>query len=197
VHVGHLGMSGTTEVELDGVAKAALEGDDPKVLVTVTSSPIDAAEPMIEEYLDDAIYALNELEVSAIVTVPRSIETECTPAPHVLLTSFVPHDAVIPKCDVVVANGGWGTVARTLSAGIPSVLVPLFLDQPANAEICDELGVSKAIDYDDLDDEVLAAGITEVIAKGPEMRAVVGEIATEFEGLGGAPEAARRIAALI
>jgi len=45
--------------------------------------------------------------------------------------------------------------------------------------------------------EEYAAAITEVIAKGPDMRAVVSEIAAEFASQGGAPEAARRIAAVI
>jgi sterol 3beta-glucosyltransferase len=42
----------------------------------------------------------------------------------------VPHDWLFPRMAAVVHHGGSGTTAAGLRAGVPSILVPFFADQP-------------------------------------------------------------------
>jgi len=43
---------------------------------------------------------------------------------------FVPHDWLFPRVAAVVHHGGAGTMAASLRAGVPSIMIPFFGDQP-------------------------------------------------------------------
>ncbi|NOZ28310.1 MAG: glycosyltransferase family 1 protein [Chloroflexi bacterium] len=49
---------------------------------------------------------------------------------HVIKIDFAPHDWLFPRMAAVVHHGGAGTTAAGLRAGVPSVIVPFFGDQP-------------------------------------------------------------------
>lgn len=49
---------------------------------------------------------------------------------NVLLVPEVPHDWLFPQMAGVVHHGGMGTTAAGLRAGVPSLLTPIFGDQP-------------------------------------------------------------------
>ncbi|MEG9249610.1 glycosyltransferase [Arthrobacter sp. Soc17.1.1.1] len=48
----------------------------------------------------------------------------------VLVTTSVPHDAVLPRAEAAVHHGGIGTVQAATAAGTVSVVVPFIADQP-------------------------------------------------------------------
>ncbi|CAA0088883.1 O-mycaminosyltylonolide 6-deoxyallosyltransferase [Zhongshania aliphaticivorans] len=50
--------------------------------------------------------------------------------PNVLVIDAAPHDWLFPRVALAVHHGGAGTTAATIKAGIPSVVVPFFGDQP-------------------------------------------------------------------
>jgi UDP:flavonoid glycosyltransferase YjiC (YdhE family) len=49
---------------------------------------------------------------------------------RVFAVGAVPHDWLFPRVAAAVHHGGAGTVAASLRAGVPSVLVPFMADQP-------------------------------------------------------------------
>jgi len=53
----------------------------------------------------------------------------------------VPHDWLFPRMAAVVHHGGAGTTAAGLRAGVPSILVPFFGDQPYWGRRVHALGV--------------------------------------------------------
>ncbi|WP_369807305.1 glycosyltransferase, partial [Mycobacterium sp. 852002-51057_SCH5723018] len=55
---------------------------------------------------------------------------ETPPFDHVLVVDAVNHGAVLPTCRAVVHHGGAGTTAAGLRAGIPALILWLWLDQP-------------------------------------------------------------------
>jgi UDP:flavonoid glycosyltransferase YjiC (YdhE family) len=59
----------------------------------------------------------------------------------VLKIDFAPFDWLFPKMAAVVHHGGAGTTATGLRAGVPSIIVPFFGDQPFWAWRVKQLGV--------------------------------------------------------
>lgn len=49
---------------------------------------------------------------------------------HVFMTESVPHSWLFPRMAAVAHHGGAGTTAAGLAAGIPSIVIPFFGDQP-------------------------------------------------------------------
>lgn len=64
--------------------------------------------------------------------------------PGVFMLDNAPHDWLFPRMGAVVHHGGSGTTGAGLRAGVPSLLVPFFADQPFWAERVAALGVGPA-----------------------------------------------------
>jgi MGT family glycosyltransferase len=96
----------------------------------------------------DAIDALSLLPVRVLVTVGRDRDPRDIGAvgPNVHVARWVPQADVMPHADVMVCHGGSGTVTMGLAAGVPTVVVPLFADQPHNARRVADLGAGIALD---------------------------------------------------
>lgn len=71
-----------------------------------------------------------------------SLSTQRAELPaEVLAIEAVPHDWLFPQMAAAVHHGGAGTTAAALRAGLPSVIVPVFGDQPFWARRVRALGV--------------------------------------------------------
>eukprot|EP00931_Biecheleriopsis_adriatica_P038510 TRINITY_DN22047_c0_g1_i1.p1 TRINITY_DN22047_c0_g1~~TRINITY_DN22047_c0_g1_i1.p1 ORF type:complete len:524 (+),score=87.82 TRINITY_DN22047_c0_g1_i1:55-1626(+) len=60
---------------------------------------------------------------------------------NVLFVTKAPHEWLFPRCACVVHHGGAGTTAASLRAGVPTVIMPIFLDQFDHAVMISRLGV--------------------------------------------------------
>ncbi|MFN8579124.1 MAG: glycosyltransferase [Candidatus Sericytochromatia bacterium] len=77
----------------------------------------------------------------------------------------IPHDWIFPKINAVIHHCGAGTTSATLRAGIPSISVPFFGDQPFWSNQIYKLGLStKPINRKDLNSSNLREAIIESIA---------------------------------
>jgi UDP:flavonoid glycosyltransferase YjiC (YdhE family) len=96
----------------------------------------------------DALDALALLPVRVLVTVGRNRDPrELGPVgPNVHVARWIPQADVMPHAAAMVCHGGSGTVRAALAAGTPMVVVPLFADQPYNADRVAELGAGIALD---------------------------------------------------
>jgi len=107
----------------------------------------------------------------------------------------VPHDWLFPRVAAVVHHGGAGTTAAGLRAGVPSVLVPHFGDQPFWARQVMRLGVGpKAIRRKRMTVGKLGAAIaTAVTDENIRARAAaLGERIRTEDGVGQAIEVVER-----
>lgn len=59
----------------------------------------------------------------------------------------VPHDWLFPRVSAVVHHGGAGTTAAGLRAGCPTLICPIFGDQPFWGEVVHQLGAGAAPIY--------------------------------------------------
>jgi len=104
-------------------------GDDPLVLVAMSST---------YQRQDDALRrvaaALGALPVRAVVTTGPAIDpTTMQAPPNVTVVQSAPHADVLRHAAAVVTHGGHGTVAKTLAAGVPMLVMPMGRDQGDNA----------------------------------------------------------------
>jgi UDP:flavonoid glycosyltransferase YjiC (YdhE family) len=82
---------------------------------------------------------------------------------EIFLVDEVPHDWLFPQVAAAVYHGAAGTTAAALRAGIPSIVVPFFADQPIWGERLHLLGVApKPIPRKELTAEALAQSIQQV-----------------------------------
>ena len=76
----------------------------------------------------------------------------------------IPHSWLFPQMACIVHHGGAGTTAANFRAGVPSVIIPFFGDQPFWAYQAGLLGVSPPmINTKNLTVETLAQAITTAV----------------------------------
>ncbi|WP_392530000.1 glycosyltransferase [Nostoc sp. C117] len=108
---------------------------------------------------------------------------------RVFVIKEVPHDWLFPQVPAVVHHGGASTTAAVLRAGVPSVTVPFFADQPIWGEKLNRLGVSPApIPYKKVSEETLAAAI-EVVLHDRGMQAKAQDLGEKIRGEDGVANA--------
>jgi sterol 3beta-glucosyltransferase len=112
---------------------------------------------------------------------------------NVFSLDYAPHHWLFPRMAAVVHHGGAGTTAAGLAAGLPSVIVPFFGDQPNWAQIVYELGAgTKPIPRHKLTADKLVAAIQEATSN-PTMQAKAAEIGAKIRAENGASEAVKAV----
>jgi UDP:flavonoid glycosyltransferase YjiC (YdhE family) len=93
------------------------------------------------------IAGLRDEPLTLVVTVGRDQDpADYGPQPgNVHIERYIPLSLLLPRCDVVVTNGGSGTLMAALSHGLPVVVVPISADQPDNAARCRALGLGRVV----------------------------------------------------
>lgn len=67
---------------------------------------------------------------------------------NIVAFDYAPYSMVFPKAAAVVHQGGVGTTAQVLRAGVPHLFMPYSHDQPDNAARCERAGVARVISRD-------------------------------------------------
>ncbi|CAE7179980.1 apg-12 [Symbiodinium necroappetens] len=171
----------------------AQAGSRPVVYLGLGSMPA----PRPQELVSLAEAIVEKLEVSAVLCAGwsdisfKSQDTE----QRILVTKSAPHDFLLPRCRVLLHHAGAGTCAAALRAGVPSVCLPVMLDQPNNAKNLTRLGVATPpILFQDV-----AAGVDRVVEsvktalESSEMRAKAEAIAGRIRESDGVSRAIERI----
>lgn len=77
---------------------------------------------------------------------------------------YAPYSLVFPRAACVVHQGGVGTTAQVLRAGVPALIMPYSHDQPDNAARCERIGVAKTISREKYTAEITARKLREILA---------------------------------
>jgi sterol 3beta-glucosyltransferase len=108
---------------------------------------------------------------------------------QMLVVETVPHEWLFPRVAAAVHHGGSGTIGAVLRAGVPSVVVPYFFDQPLWAQRLARLGVAgRPLPRSKLTAERLAAALGDVVndaATRDRARAISQRVKSE-DGVGNA-----------
>jgi hypothetical protein len=88
--------------------------------------------------------AVDGLDVPVLLTTGEDLDLG-TVAANVTVARWVPQRDALARARLVVCHGGSGTVLGTLAAGLPLVIMPLFVDQLTNARTLAEAGAARAV----------------------------------------------------
>lgn len=109
---------------------------------------------------------------------------------QVFFVRHAPHDWLFPRVCAAVHHGGAGTTAAAVRAGIPSVIVPFYGDQPFWARCLNRAGVAPAaLDRKGLSVDALARALT--AAQQPAMKQKAFELGCAVQAEDGVNEAIR------
>lgn len=121
-----------------------LASGSPPVVFTLGSSAVQRAGNFYTESLE----AVKALGCRAIFLVGvEEFQNELpTPLPEgMIAVDYAPFSELFPQAAAIVHQGGVGTIAQALRAGVPMLVVPYAFDQPDNATRVVRLGVAQQI----------------------------------------------------
>ncbi|HEY9305977.1 MAG TPA: glycosyltransferase [Mycobacterium sp.] len=130
---------------------------------TPISSPADMF-PMISA-------ACAQLGERVLICSGPNDATAVEPSDHVKVVDVVNHSAVFPACRAIVHHGGAGTTAAALRAGIPSLILWHWLDQPLWAAAVQQLEVGFGRRFSDTNMETLVADLRVLLSPHYSSRA--------------------------
>ncbi len=132
------------------------------------------------------IAGLRDEALTLVVTVGRDQDpADYGPQPgNVHIERYIPLSLLLPRCDVVVTNGGSGTLMAALSHGLPVVVVPISADQPDNAARCRALGLGRVVQPAELTPEWARQAVRSVRAE-PSYRRNAERLRDEIAALPG------------
>ena len=123
----------------EGLRKFLLEGPPP-VLFTLGSSAV--TDP--GTFYSESVAAAKQLGMRAVLLTGRQ-PLAAANAANLHIEEYASYSAVMPLVSAVVHQGGIGTVAQTLRAGKPMIVVPWSHDQPDNAYRLRRMGAARVI----------------------------------------------------
>jgi UDP:flavonoid glycosyltransferase YjiC (YdhE family) len=158
---------------------------DDRPLVYVTFGSAVPQSDFFPRIYREAIDAVAPLPIRVLVTVGRDRDpAELGPLPpNVRVERWVPQADLMPHVAAMVCHGGSGTVTMGLAGGVPMAVVPLFADQPWNAERVDAVGAGIALGGGP---EAAIAGLRQAVVRllgDPSYRSSAQRVAAEMRAL--------------
>lgn len=154
-------------------------GRRPVVYVTLGTVENEA-----EGVLEAAVAGLRDEPVDVVVTVgPSRDPDELGPQPpNVHVERYVAQSMLLPRCDVVVAHGGSGTMLAALGLGLPLLLLPQGANQFDNAQRCAAAGVARTIAPPDVSAGTVRDGVGALLGD-PSYRRQAQAVAAEIAAM--------------
>jgi sterol 3beta-glucosyltransferase len=149
-----------------------------------------------EETADLVIRALKQINQRAILLSGWGGLQKTDLPESIFMIDSIPHSWLLPRVSAVVHHGGASTTAAGLRAGVPSVIVPFYGDQPFWGRRIAELGVGpNPIPRAKLTSERLASAIQQAVTdKGMHERAAsLGEKIQAEDGIARAAEVIQQL----
>jgi UDP:flavonoid glycosyltransferase YjiC (YdhE family) len=116
--------------------------------------------------LREALKGLRDLGCNVIVAVgPDGDPDAFGPQPlHVRIERYVPHALLLPRCRLVVSQGGAGVMFGALSLGLTQLLLPQGADQFGNAEALARTGAGEVLANGEVSAARIAASASRLLA---------------------------------
>ncbi len=170
--VGALTMELPTDA--DEEVAAWIAAGTPPICFGLGSTPVASPADMVA-MIGAACARLGERAL--ICSGPNDFR-DVPPFDHVKVVGAVKHSAVLPACRAVVHHGGAGTTAAGMRAGIPTLILWLWLDQPVWAAALEQLGTGAGRQFVATTEESLVADLRAILT--PECSARAREVSAQM-----------------
>jgi UDP:flavonoid glycosyltransferase YjiC (YdhE family) len=117
--------------------RSFLDAGPRPVVFTLGSAAVHAA----GDFFHVSAATAHRLRIRAILIGPQA-DLRFLAAQNILVVPYADYRTLFPHAAAIVHQGGIGTTAEVLRAGIPSLVVPFNFDQPDNAARAVRLGVA-------------------------------------------------------
>ncbi len=119
--------------------KEFLEVGEPPVVFTLGSAAVKTA----GDFYTQSVEVAKQLSCRAVFLIG---DQQLSNLPdEMIAVKYAPYSKIFPGAAAVVHQGGVGTTAQALRAGVPMLVVPYSHDQPDNAARIVRLGVGRTI----------------------------------------------------
>lgn len=105
--------------------------------------------------LRKVLEAVEPLGLPVLATSASSTDVPEGLGSHIRVERFVPHEQVLPHVKALVTHGGVGILGRALRHGVPTLIIPLFSDQPINAQLMAKQGLAYFLPFPRITPEVI------------------------------------------
>ncbi len=162
---------GAMPEELDKFLKAG----DPPIVFTLGSAAV--MDP--RNFFEESVMAAKSLNKRAVLLYgvfnepPKGLDEKRVGF------DYAPYGRVFPRVACVVHQGGVGTTAQVLRAGVPHLIMPYSHDQPDNAARCERIGVARTVNRDRYNETSAAFELDKLLgdesygAKAQEAKSIV------------------------
>jgi rhamnosyltransferase subunit B len=121
-----------------------LNAGDPPITFTLGSAAVmDAG-----DFFNESVEAAKRLGRRALMIYGRDCEKPVGLNRDIAAFEYVPYSHVFPRSACIVHQGGVGTTAQALKAGVPQLVMPYSHDQFDNAARCRREGVAEVTSRD-------------------------------------------------
>ncbi|MET0624052.1 MAG: glycosyltransferase [Pyrinomonadaceae bacterium] len=133
--------AGDASEPLDSALLKFLEAGEPPVVFTLGSSAVYVA----GDFYRESVEAARALGVRALLLVGEQSNRPPDLPESAAAFDYAPYSELLPRARAVVHQGGIGTTAQGLRAGIPALVVPFSHDQFDNGSRVERTGVGRML----------------------------------------------------
>ena len=140
--------------------QAFLDAGEPPIVFTLGSAAVMDA----RDFFEESAKAARLLNRRAVLLYGIFNEAPKITDENIAAFDYAPYSQIFPRAACVVHQGGVGTTAQVLRAGVPHLIMPYSHDQPDNAARCERLGVARTIPRDKYARDAAAKQLRELLA---------------------------------
>ncbi len=128
------------KADLSSELQTFLDAGEPPIVFTLGSAAVMAP----GRFYQESIEATQRLNHRAVLLMGKNTLPVTLPK-DILALRYVPYSQIFPHACAIAHQGGVGTTAQALRAGVPTLVMPYSHDQPDNAARVERLGTSQTI----------------------------------------------------
>jgi UDP:flavonoid glycosyltransferase YjiC (YdhE family) len=89
---------------------------------------------------------------------------------EVLTAPYLPQREVLERADVFITHGGYNSVAESIRAATPMLVIPLAVDQPVQAYFVGSAGFGTALEPASVTEQAVADAVTDLLDPARDYR---------------------------